>query len=477
MCSFLLTISTQEPIQEKITKSNNYIKSRGPNHTNIINFEYNGKHINAIHNLLDISGSCIVQPLFKDLNNLLLFNGEIYTTTNNYPDTLNIYQKLIKNSLIKFLRESRGEFAICSLDLKKNSLSLYSDLIGTKPLFYGFSENIICISSYEYPLDIFNIKEKFEVQPNSFLNLNYEKFTNLKIEKQEIYSLDIRQNIDHYELWKKSFLQSVKEKATHFNSKICVPLSSGYDSGAICCALNTLNIPYETITVGDSEDKYILKKRIKINKKNSCIKHTQIKPLTKFESKKISNFIKEKLGDIKYTHLDGENNEPISLHEDGGAIGLACLCEVISNNGLNVILSGSGADEIISDYGFNGKKIYEHSQFGGLFPENLEGFFPWKKFYGDTQKSYLKKDEMISGLFGIEGRYPFLDVEVVQNFLNLSSDLKNKRYKACIASLLDELEYPYKIGKKDGFYPEKSEYNFFEKVYRKTKYFISLLNN
>ena len=66
---------------------------------------------------------------------------------------------------------------------------------------------------------------------------------------------------------------------------------------------------------------------------------------------------------------------------------------------------------------------------------------------------------------------------VWQNFLNLSSELKNKRYKSCIASLLDELEYPYKIGTKDGFYPEKSEYNFFEKVYRKTKYFISLLNN
>ena len=98
MCSFLLTISTQEPSREKIIKSNNYIKSRGPNHTNFINFEYKGKQINAIHNLLDISGSCIVQPLFKDLNNLLLFNGEIYTSSNNYPDTLNIYQKLIKRN-------------------------------------------------------------------------------------------------------------------------------------------------------------------------------------------------------------------------------------------------------------------------------------------------------------------------------------------------------------------------------------------
>ena len=38
------------------------------------------------------------------------------------------------------------------------------------------------------------------------------------------------------------------------------------------------------------------------------------------------------------------------------------------------------ADEIISDYGFNGKKIYSHSEFGGKFPKNLKTIFPWKKF-------------------------------------------------------------------------------------------------
>ena len=57
----------------------------------------------------------------------------------------------------------------------------------------------------------------------------------------------------------------------------------------------------------------------------------------------------------------------LSLHEDGGAIGLACLCKEISKNGLNVILSGSGADEIISDYGVYFEKIYEHSQFEVFF--------------------------------------------------------------------------------------------------------------
>ena len=89
------------------------------------------------------------------------------------------------------------------------------------------------------------------------------------------------------------------------------------------------------------------------------------------------------------------------LHEDGGALGLAILCKEMSLKGFNVIISGGGADEIISDYGFNGEKIYSHSEFGGKFPKNLETIFPWKKFYGDSQRSYLKKDEMVAGLYGI----------------------------------------------------------------------------
>jgi len=39
-------------------------------------------------------------------------------------------------------------------------------------------------------------------------------------------------------------------------------------------------------------------------------------------------------------------------------------------------LSGMGADELFSDYGFAGQKIFAHSNFGGLFPDDLTGFFP-----------------------------------------------------------------------------------------------------
>ena len=41
---------------------------------------------------------------------------------------------------------------------------------------------------------------------------------------------------------------------------------------------------------------------------------------------------------------------------------------------------------------------------------------------------FIAKEEYVSGAFGIEGRYPYLDKNVVQEFLWLDSNLKNSFY-------------------------------------------------
>ena len=108
------------------------------------------------------------------------------------------------------------------------------------------------------------------------------------------------------------------------------------------------------------------------------------------------------------------------------------ICQLASKEKHRIYLSGQGADEITCDYGINGRKIYSHSCFGGNFPSDLTRIVDndpkkeviWKSFYKGTQKDYLGKEENISGLFGIEGRYPFLDKYLVQEFLSLVSYIK-----------------------------------------------------
>jgi hypothetical protein len=46
-----------------------------------------------------------------------------------------------------------------------------------------------------------------------------------------------------------------------------------------------------------------------------------------------------------------------------------------------------------------------------------------------TQRDYLMKEELVAGTHGVEGRYPFLDTQVVQEYLWLKDEVKNTKYK------------------------------------------------
>ena len=133
-----------------------------------------------------------------------------------------------------------------------------------------------------------------------------------------------------------------------------------------------------------------------------------------------------------------------------------------------------GADELFSDYGFNGTKIFNHSNFGGLFPDKLESIFPWNSFYGSSMESYLAKEEYIGGSYGLEARYPYLDVNVVQEFLNLTPKLKNLIYKSVIDNYLTKHNFPFffLIKKKKTIYITKNAFYVLCGIYVKIHVFF-----
>ena len=67
----------------------------------------------------------------------------------------------------------------------------------------------------------------------------------------------------------------------------------------------------------------------------------------------------------------------------------------------------------------------------------------WKNFYNGSQELYLSKEESTTGAFGLEGRYPFLDRDLVQEFLWLLPELKNSKYKAPLANYMQDHNYPF----------------------------------
>lgn len=468
MCGFFYLRSFNKIEKEEISLSTSKLKFRGPDGDGFSYFKgKDGFNNYFLHFLLDISGEQIIQPI-EDDNNILLLNGEIYNydKTKYSADTNYLFDS---NTDIESLNNENidGEYAYVKFLKHKNICFVATDVFMTKPIFFGFNfkKKLFGISSYRSTLEHFGMEIK-TFNPNSLTRFS---FSNEIFKKEDFRNtskkFNLDQNINDFTKWENIFLKAVEKRATHGKIKPFVSLSSGYDSGAICCALNLLNIKYETFSILKNENLGIVENRINYNKKNYCTKANIVNGIGFLKKKKIEHDIKKNVDDFVYFHKD--RDKTLKLSQDGGSIGALEIAKFAKKKNFKVHLSSCGADEIISDYGFNGKKYFSHSEFGGKFPENLEELFPWKKFYGDSQRSYLFKEEYVFGRFGLESRYPFLDEDLVQSFLNLSSNLKNSHYKAPIAFFLKKYNYPFEENKKRGFNPRS--YSIIERIITKFK--------
>jgi len=233
--------------------------------------------------------------------------------------------------------------------------------------------------------------------------------------------------------------KSVEKRCKHV-SNMFVSLSSGYDSGLICGILNQLHINYDTIILNNHrENMGTIEQRMLLNSTNMNLMITWDNTNTK---------------NIYKNHLLINAEENVGTGSD--CIASSYIMDTAHKYKYRVHISGHGVDEIISDY-YGGKFS---SNFKGKFPANLNKIFPtdasdttskWQNFYNGLMKGNLNREEVIGGLYSIETRFPFLDKNVVQEFLWLHESLKNRYYKAPLKMYLDKLLYPYDQGKKIGF--------------------------
>jgi asparagine synthetase B (glutamine-hydrolysing) len=468
-----------------------YLKKRGPDHTeylNINNYEF-------VHVLLSMTGNKFtIQPFTYDDNNIvILFNGEIYNFKEfgNFNSDGECIIESYKKYGDNFIKMLDGEFAILLVDFSKNLIYYSTDIFSTKPLWVSNDSKDIGIASYESSLLRLGFKNINQVPANTTIKMS---LPNKKIiSKNTVYDFDLKQHKSNFKDWNKAFENAIIKRTKNIKHGIFIGLSSGYDSGLISCCLNKLNIKYKAYTINGGETKEIIDEREKnteniefinldsllFKQLNNNLKKNCEKYILKIDNGDYDNYInmliqiEENNGNIdlikkleikkqKYLNMHNYRMNGQLLVNDNGSIGMSYICSKARKEGRLIYLSGCGADEIISDYGFNGVKHQGHSTIGGYFPENLKDVFPWKNFFDNTQRAYLMKEEMVSGASGIEGRYPFLDKYVVQEFLWLSNDLKNKNYKSVIHNYFVENNYPFenniKVGFNCGFTGFKNDY-------------------
>lgn len=396
MCGIQVTKTRQEE---------RFVSLRGPDSADT----YIKNDLIFRHHLLSVTGELTRQP-FIDGDIVCIFNGEIYNHQYEKSDgevLIPLYKKHGKD----FVKHLEGEWAIALYDFKNDITIHATDIFGTKPLWVNGKE----CSSYNSGL---SGKGK-KVPANTII-------VNGKPEK--IHEFDLNQHKNSYEDWIDAFEGAVKKR---WHKDMFIGLSSGYDSGGIDLALRGLD--YNKYTIEGQENMDIIKQR-----------GSTIIPYTDGEREFINNNVEP----YEFTYrVDGKEVKKM-LHSDKAIYGLGEICRRAKKDGKKVYLSGQGADEILCDY----SKFPSQSEVKGKFPKDLK---IWYNFYNGQQENYLMKEEYIAGAYGIEARYPYLDKQVVQEFLWLKPELKNRAYKAPLDYYLTKHNYPYEQGKKIGFNPVK----------------------
>lgn len=449
MCSILITnINNNTTIQD----ANFFIKPRGPDCTTFSEH----KNLKFIHNLLSITGELTPQPFVDKENEIVcLYNGEIYNWNEfsfDYKSDGECLIPLYKEYGPKFVKELDGEFAICIADFKNNQLILASDPFLTKPLWYTTKGNKFGISSYKSCLERlgFSSDRIKRFNPNTYTVFTLDSLTPLYSET--IYDFDLKQHISNYDHWIEAYRQSVYKRAVNrVREKLFIGMSSGYDSGAIACELHHQHAPFKIYSVTTNENKNILKQRFEYVKETADITYLENCNEDFIQARQHLHFYVEPYIYEIYSQRSNYT-EYVRLHDDGGANAMSLVCMNAKREDRKIYLSGQGADEIFADYGWQGKGKTKHSNFGGLFPNDLKSIFPWASFYGSSQISYLTKEEYVGGSYGIECRYPFLDKQVVQQFLWLKPELKNRHYKNVLHNYMKEHDFPFCENEKIGFW-------------------------
>jgi asparagine synthetase B (glutamine-hydrolysing) len=419
------------------------LKKRGPDNRNI--FEKNG--VIFIHYLLHITGDFKIQPFINE-NIVCLFNGEIYnykellgtSYLNNMSDgecLIPLYKKY-GNDFIKFLD---GEYSIVLFDFSNNTLIISSDIFRTKPLYYHISSENIIISSYLSVCKSINSNLNYTlISPNQTIIFNLNDFSNTSY---TIYNWNLDQYKNNLNDWEIAFENAVLKR---YSLKPIVSMSSGLDSGSIVSCLLKYNKDFLALTINQNEDCEIIRQRINILGEKGYIV-----PYNTFLKQSNISYLREFCEDFRHTWKKSEELNILDIGAYPGKIEIFKNANnIYAKNNLpipRILLNGNGGDEIMGI-----SPIYDKVNSGNpfYFPDNLSEIFPWNNFYNGSMYNYVMSDEFVSGSFSYESRYPFLDKDLVQEFLWLKPEIKNLQYKYPLIWYLNKHNFPY-CTKKMGF--------------------------
>jgi len=382
MCGIFgcLTLNGKKPDEKSITKAVNSLKHRGPDDHGIAKFE----NVILGHrrlSIIDLTTGAAKQPVISQVS-LMAFNGMIYNfkeikktlslsvTFKGNSDTEVLAKCLDQLGLKKTLKKIDGMFAFAWFCKKKRELHLVRDPMGEKPLYWAKMNNKVYFSSEKK--SFFEIKE-FTKKPN--INLIDEYLYTAKISgSKTIYS-----QINEVEPGQiitissrtgsiiSSYYFSVENT---FNNKN--PISNKIDKlnehmEESILSRSISDVPIGTLLSGGLDSSLILSYMMKNDNidKISCY-HSNVKNQKNSEFKDafaVTSFLTKKFKqkNIKLKSKTNNFNEYIDLLQNVtrsfdepvhffNSPDLLNVVNQASKDGIKVLLSGEGSDEIFFGY-------------------------------------------------------------------------------------------------------------------------------
>ena len=283
-CSFL--VSNLPPTHY----ANSVQAKRGPDHTSQV--KRRGHHF--VHNLLHMTGGTMTPQPFEyyagnrsdgegtdDPSVVTMYNGEIY----NAEDFSTVVDpKLSDGSCLvpsyqahgpTFPQKLDGEFAIVLFDYDAKVVVLATDTFGTKPLFYYVTETHFIVSSYRSTITRLLSFYYLPTSADLIHQLPPNTIRTFRLSSQELNPIpgsnyDIptttfdvsSQNKNTTADFVSAFKSAVLKRSKNLRTSPFVGLSSGYDSGAIACALASSGVAANAYTVSGNENLEVVNDRL-----------------------------------------------------------------------------------------------------------------------------------------------------------------------------------------------------------------------
>ncbi|WP_157834008.1 asparagine synthetase B family protein [Candidatus Methanoperedens nitratireducens] len=365
------------------------IKHRGPDGCGTYSFD----DITLGNVLLKITGSR-GQPIHN--KGALTYNGEIYNFTEiaeklrmiTDSDTEALFNLIESIGVEAAIKELDGDYAFACVSDER--LQLARDPAGVKPLYYSSTGALFAFASEKKALSAIGMREIHTLRPGHMLS-----YSSGKLVKEKVTGFVQGERITDENIASEKLFHTIEravKKRSYTPSAIA--FSGGLDSSLIAALCPEAEL--YSVGVAGSHDIRQAKKAAQLLGSEDKL---HLHELT----------IEEVESAIPYVIRAVESADPLKVSI---AMPLFLASKDAHDNGIRVMLSGQGADELFAGY-----KRYEsmsHDELEDALRCDLD----------KIAENNLERDDAATMVNAVELRVPYLDREVVELALAIAPELK-----------------------------------------------------